>query len=167
MVVEAAVNVLGIDPGKDGAAVLVRDDGSTSSLLLAEIVSGRRWEAIHPEVTGWLRVQVQHWTIQRAVLELHGGRPGEGAASARTIGIGWGLWLGALSMLQIPVIMPTPQRWQRALLGDLAGETKERSVAYARQHLPGLELMPGRRRKPHDGLADAGCLALYGRTHHA
>jgi len=159
--------VLGIDPGKDGAAVLLREDGQVHALLVAEIVAGRRWEAVHPEIARWLREVHYCWHIERAVLELHGGRPGEGAASARTIGIGWGLWLGALSALSIPVVMPTPQRWQKALLGDLAGESKERSIAYARQHLPGLDLTPGRRRKPHDGLADAGCLALYGRSHHA
>jgi hypothetical protein len=51
----------------------------------------------------------------------------------------------------------------KELLTDLAGEGKDRAVALARQRLPGLDLTPGRRRVPHTGLADAGCLALYGR----
>ena len=160
------VNVLGIDPGKDGAAVLLHHDGLVHGLLVAEVVGTKRWEAVHTELTRWLREIHGTWHIDRAVLELHAGRPGEGAASARTIGIGWGLWLGALSALRVPVILPTPQRWQKALLADLAGDPKDRSIAYCSQHLPNLDLTPGRRRKPHDGLADAGCLAMYGRSHH-
>jgi hypothetical protein len=59
------------------------------------------------------------------------------------------------------VIEPTPQSWQRVILRDIPGEGKARSIARAAQ-LPGLNLTPGRRRKAHDGLADAACLALYG-----
>jgi hypothetical protein len=59
------------------------------------------------------------------------------------------------------VIEPTPQAWQRVVLRDIPGEGKARAVARAAQ-VAGLDLMPGRRRKPHDGLADATCLAIYG-----
>lgn len=155
--------VLGIDPGKDGAAVLLVGDSDHMALMLAPVVGGKKWEAVHAEVTGWLRATHRTYPIDLAVLELHAGRPGEGAGSARTIGVGWGLWLGALSALCIPVIVPTAQKWQKELLADLAGEGKDRAVALARQRLPGLDLTPGRRRVPHTGLADAGCLALYGR----
>ena len=159
------MNILGIDPGKDGAAVLVRDGSHVHGVLTSELLCGQSWEAGHVEVSNWLRRVHATWSLDLVVLERLGGRPGEGATSARTMGTGWGLWLGCVSALGVPVIFPTPQRWQRAMLADLAGETKERSVAWCRQYLPDLDLTPGRRRKAHDGLADAACLAVYGRRH--
>ena len=157
------MNILGIDPGKDGAAVLLRDGSHVHAVLASELLCGQSWEASHSEVTRWFRLLHTTWGLDLVVLERLGGRPGEGATSARTMGIGWGLWLGAASALGVPVIVPTPQRWQREILADLAGDTKSRSVAWCRAHLPGLDLTPGRRRVPHDGLADAACLAVYGR----
>lgn len=159
------MNILGIDPGKDGAAVLLRDGAHVHAVLSSELLCGQSWEASHSEVTRWLRLLHTTWGLDLVVLERLGGRPGEGATSARTMGIGWGLWLGAASTLGVPVIVPTPQRWQREILADLPGDTKARSVAWCRAHLPALDLTPGRRRVPHDGLADAACLAIYGRRH--
>jgi len=159
------MNILGIDPGKDGAAVLIRDGAHVHAVLASELLCGQSWEAAHAEVTRWLRLVHATWPLDLVVLERVGGRPGEGATSARTMGVGWGLWLGGASMLGVPVIIPTPQRWQREMLSDLPGDTKARSVAWCRAHLPELDLTPGRRRVPHDGLADAACLAVYGRRH--
>jgi crossover junction endodeoxyribonuclease RuvC len=159
------MNILGIDPGKDGAAVLIRDGAHVHAVLASELLCGQSWEAAHAEVTRWLRLVHATWPLDLVVLERVGGRPGEGATSARTMGVGWGLWLGGASMLGVPVIVPTPQRWQREMLSDLPGDTKARSVAWCRAHLPELDLTPGRRRVPHDGLADAACLAVYGRRH--
>lgn len=157
--------VLGIDPGKDGAAVVLGPDLSADPLavlLLDPIVGGKKWEAVHPEITRWIRAVHATTPIDLAVLELHAGRPGEGAGSARTIGVGWGLWLGALSALGIPVICPASNKWTADLLSDLPGEGKDRAVAFVRQRIPGVNLTPGRRVKPHTGISDAACLAVYG-----
>ena len=43
----------------------------------------------------------------------------------------------------------------------LSHDTKAASVAYAREHFPGVELVPPRSRNPHDGLADAICIAAW------
>ena len=40
-------------------------------------------------------------------------------------------------------------------------DTKAASVAYAREHYPGVELVPPRAKNPHDGLADAICIAAW------
>ncbi len=162
----AVRNVLGIDPGKDGAAVLLGPDLDApplAVLLLDPIVGGKKWEAVHAEITRWLRAVHASTPVDLAVLELHAGRPGEGAGSARTIGVGWGLWLGALSALGIPVICPTSGKWAGVLLEDLPGDGKDRGVALCRQRLPRVDLTPGRKVKPHTGISDAACLSLYGR----
>lgn len=48
-----------------------------------------------------------------------------------------------------------------ARTGYRGRDPKARSIAAAQRLLPDLDLSPGRRTKPHDGLADAGCLAVY------
>lgn len=43
----------------------------------------------------------------------------------------------------------------------LRADTKAASIAYARKHFPGVELVPPRCKNPHDGLADALCIAAW------
>lgn len=154
--------ILGIDPGKDGALVVIRGRDILAATTTADLLGGAKWQAAHAEVTGWIRSAHAEHRITFAILELYAGRAGEGGGSLLTVGVGWGLYLGALSALGIPVRTPASATWTRELFVGIAGEGKERSVSFARQMLPDLDLTPGRRRKPHDGLADAGCLAVWG-----
>lgn len=43
----------------------------------------------------------------------------------------------------------------------LSHDTKAASIAYAREHFPGVNLVPPRCKNPHDGLADAVCIAAW------
>ncbi len=43
----------------------------------------------------------------------------------------------------------------------LSHDTKAASIAYAREHFPSVELVPPRCKNPHDGLADALCIAAW------
>lgn len=156
--------ILGIDPGKDGALVLLRGREVLAAVRTSELIGSAKWQAAHPLATGWLRSAHAAHRIDLAVLELFAGRSGrKGAAgSMLTIGVGWGLWLGAVSALGIPVRTPASASWTADLFRGVAGEGKERAVSLAMQEVPDLDLTPGRARKPHDGLADAACLALWG-----
>lgn len=61
---------------------------------------------------------------------------------------------------------PTPVSWRTTLAKWStipAKDPKGWSVAFCRQHLPQVNLTPGKRTKPHDGIADAACLAFYAR----
>ena len=68
---------------------------------------------------------------------------------------------GLIMSMGVRLLTPAPTTWQTIRKG-VPGKGKEQSILCARQQLPGLELLWGRRQKPHDGLADAGCLALWG-----
>jgi len=48
----------------------------------------------------------------------------------------------------------------------LSHDTKAASVAYVREHYPGVDLVPPRSRNPHDGLADAVCIAAWASKQH-
>lgn len=158
------MNILGIDPGKKGAIVLLNGRSVLASAFTEDIIGKRDWREVGPALASWLRgVHAEH-RIGLAVLELYAGRAGEGGGSLLTVGVGWGTFYGLLSGLEIPTFTPASSSWTREMFKGVGGEGKERSVNLCRAMLPDLDLMPGRRRKPHDGLADAACLALWGQT---
>ena len=152
------MNVLGIDPGLDGALVVVRNGRVVAQCCTRDLCpDGYVAERMDALVSEWCGLHL----VDVAVLERVNARPGEGVSSSFKFGFGYGLWRGILAGRVQTVIEPTPQAWQRVVLRDIPGEGKARAVARAAQ-VAGLDLMPGRRRKPHDGLADATCLAIYG-----
>jgi len=173
IVATAGPAILGLDPGKDGALVVLRGNEAlavvlTDHLLVATEVKrkggkvGKRRDyspAAMIEALG--RLVSDHGPLE-AVLETASIRPGEGGVGALTTGIGWGLWRMALQALSIPTMTPVAASWARVVLRDAPGEGKARAIHVASSRVPGLRLIPERCRVPHTGIADACCLALYG-----
>ena len=152
------MSILGIDPGLDGALVVVRNGRAVAQCCTRDLCpDGYVAERMDALISEWCGLHL----IDVAVLERVSARPGEGVSSSFKFGFGYGLWRGILAGRVQTVIEPTPQAWQKVVLRDIPGEGKARAVARAAQ-LAGLDLTPGRRRKPHDGIADAACLAIYG-----
>lgn len=158
---------LGIDPGKDGAVVVLARSLSIvqamSVRLTKDLLAGVRGEYTPELMDGLIWELCTEYGVEIGVIERPSVRPKEGPRSALTTGIGWGYWRMALAGRARRSIVPTPQRWQDAVLADIPGgdDVKARAVARAAQ-IVGLNLTPGRRRVPHTGIADAACMALYG-----
>ena len=73
------------------------------------------------------------------------------------------MWEAALHMTAVQVSSRT---WQKAVLGEVPpGESKDYAIQWCRQNAPDLNLTPGRCYRPHDGLADARCIAEWARVH--
>ena len=97
-----------------------------------------------------------------AVLEHAQPFPKEGVSTSFKSGRSYGALEMALVSMSIPYEIVRPRAWQSAVLKGVEGDnSKVRAVLKCRRMLPGLDLTPGRRRKAHDGLADAACMALY------
>ncbi len=155
------MRVLGLDPGKDGAGVILDGTEVVDSWLTKELLVGGKYAP--DRMAGCLRSLLARHGRFGAALELAAGRGGEGRGSARVIGEGWGLWRGILAALEVPVITPAATTWTGVVLKDAPGDDpKARSIHVALSRLPTLDLTPGKHRKPHDGLAQAGCMAIYG-----
>ena len=65
-------------------------------------------------------------------------------------------------------VEPTPHAWKKALglpkrSGKERKQGKEDAVVLATQLFPGINLTPGKKRVPHDGMADAVLIAEYAR----
>ena len=158
---------VGIDPGKDGAVVAVNSRGEcVRSILAAEdftikVTKGGKKNYLEHEMAKAIDWLNKEHSIRMVVLEKQQARPGQGSTSMFQTGMGYGLWRGILGALKIPTMVVHPKTWQKQVLKDAPGDGKGRAIMVCQQRIPGLDLKPGKRRKPHDGLADAGCMALH------
>lgn len=141
----------GIDPGASGAVAVVDRHGEEAFTWPAPADPGG-WGGLLAEV-------VASYPLALAAVEKVGAHPGQGVVSMFTFGAHYGAALGALEALGVPLLLVSPQRWQKALLDPGGGDTKARSLATARRRFPALDLA---RKKDH-GRADAALLSLYAR----
>lgn len=160
--------VVGIDPGKDGAVVVLDQRGKTVAsyltkrdftLQLGKTSKRSYTEARMSQAIDWIGKKHE---ILLTVIEKQWARPKQGVSSTFSSGLGYGLWRGILASHNIRYSEVSPKTWAKEVLKDVSGDGKARSVYVASQRVPDLDLTPGLKRKPHDGLADAACLALYG-----
>ncbi len=101
--------------------------------------------------------------VELGVIEAVGAMPGQGRGSIFHFGEGYGRWQGMLDALRIPYQVVRPQEWKRVVLAGTARD-KVAAIDFVARRYPGVGLLATpRSRVPHDGMADAVCLAEYGR----
>lgn len=137
---------LGIDPGKDGAMAIIRQDG-------VQIIPFD--ESDYAEAVNALR---GHRVI--CCLERVGAMPGQGVTSMFTFGENYGFIRGLLAVNKIPYERVTPQKWKKEF--GISG--KNESVAVCMSLFPHVGLFRTPKcRKQHDGMAEALLMAEYAR----
>lgn len=144
--------ILGIDPGKKGGISWIN---RTEASAIAMPLAGKELDL------PYLADLVKGICPDKVVIEKQGAMPGQGVVSMFTIGKNYGLLLGICAQYSVEIV--TPQRWKKEVL---QGTTKDKNaaIAYCRQSFPDVSLLPNPKcRKPSDGIADALCIAEYGR----
>lgn len=157
----------GIDPGLDGALVVIGPDTIIwKSMLMPTLRAGTGAKRVLDTraVLQFLEsiTPTTEWDVVIA-LEEPSVRPKEGASRSLACGRNHGRIEGLIVARGIRYDVVRPQRWRRSLGLPLEGDPKDHSIAFCDRMLPGLVLTPGKRTKQHSGLADAGCLALFAR----
>lgn len=159
------MTVIGIDPGLSGA-VAVLQDGDTYigphrkyviDTPVLNVEGKRKYNA--NEMAHILCPFTQESDVL-VVLESVHSMPKQGVASSFNFGEGLGLWKGIIAAYGLPLELPSPQRWKKALLAD-QGKEKDASRFKAIQLFP--DLAGQLSRKKDDGRAEALLLAEYGR----
>ena len=147
------MNIIGIDPGQKGGVAFISDDSAEAipMPMAGKEVDGRALAA-------WIGLRKP--TL--VVVEKVGAMPGQGVTSMFTFGRNFGVLLGVIEALGYPYKLVTPQAWKKIVL---AGTSRDKTAAseHVHQMYPDVELSPGKMRTAHDGMADAVCLAEYGR----
>ena len=159
--------VLGIDPGLDGALVLVRSDvrhnGSQITAFcdmptIDVVIGGRAKRRIDPvALVDWL---VGCGQVDLVVLEEVASSPQMGVASSFAFGEGYGLIQGILTTLQRSYQLVRPQVWCKEL-GVVRDKGRHRQMA-SRLYPSDTGLFT---RVKDNGRADAALLATYGARH--
>lgn len=166
--------ILGLDPGLGGGVAVYRFDGagleelSLSSMPIAPGGSGKDEIDVTGLTTflggfgGWTSMDLV--VIERVGAMRKGDKgPTQGVTSAFTFGMGYGKLLGVVEFLGLRSERPASPTWKKVVL---AGTQKDKAAAVAlvRRRFPKTSLLrTAKCRTPHDGMADAACLTLYGR----
>lgn len=147
--------IIGIDPGKSGALAALYADG-TGDAIPTPLTGGEI------DCRAVLRFLDGREPVRLVVLEQVAARPGQGVSSMFSFGKSYGIMIGIIEAAGIPYRLVTPQAWKKRVL---AGTTKDKdaAISFVRRAYPTIDLTPGKKRTPHDGIADAVCLAEWGR----
>jgi hypothetical protein len=159
--------VVGIDPGAEGGIVAL---SLTKAVILACPLPWKPGHGLDLAAT-CIRLETL-----RDVARDSGGRclvivekqlymARDGGKGVFTTGRNFGRLEGLLEAVGMEFATPEPNKhgkgWQ-SILGSGEGDTKARARELVARELPDLELLWGRRTVPHQGLADAGAIALWG-----
>lgn len=152
--------ITGIDPGKKGAICKLSFKEWRNSIsylgLCPTIKVGKKEEYNLPAM-----VQAIEGSDLVCIEKVHA-MPKQGVTSMFTFGMGYGIWLGIITALQIPVRTIAPQTWKKVMLKDMRKE-KNSSIIRAKELYPTIYLRPTPRcRKDSDALAEAFLIARYG-----
>ena len=160
------MKILGIDPGLHGGLALIESiapGGFKMVQVTVRImpVAGHTIQA--GDIRDWLFNACDGVGLH-VFIEQVGAMPKQGLSSTFKFGMGYGQVIGMCQTLKLPFALVTPQKWKGVVLTGTAKD-KDAAVAYCRREFPAVNLIPERCRVPHDGIADALCIAEYGRRH--
>lgn len=153
---------LGIDPGFSGAiAALYEDHVDVLCMPLMPALSGKGKNEIDVvAIKEWIQKQ---GFIKLATIELVHSMPRQGTTSSFHFGQTFGTLIGIIRTLGIPLAGVSPQKWKKTLFGKSTSD-KQVSIDYIRKNYPDVNLLRTPKcTKPHDGIAEAICLAEYGK----
>lgn len=147
-------SVAGVDVGKSGGIAYLADGyvEAEPMPLVGKEIDGRG-------LAEWFRSR----EIDLVIVERVGAMPGQGVTSMFRFGQSFGTVLGVIEACGLSYRLVSPQTWKRLVLAGTARD-KTAAIEYVHRSFPDINLCPGRKRVPHDGMADAVCLAEYGRV---
>lgn len=150
----------GIDPGLSGAVAFLNmadqhcDVHPMPTLALSRSGKNKR------EVDAYaLADLLRSVTVGHAFVELVGPMPGQGVSSVGAFMKGYGIVLGVVATVGIPLTLVAPAKWKRVLGVPAA---KDAARARASQLLPWAAHQWARAKD--DGKAEATLIALYGKN---
>ncbi len=164
--------IVGIDPGVSGAIAIIGADGSarvspvpTIKVKVGKTLRSRHdLHALRAELRKVKEVAALHDLQLRLFMERVGPRPTNGSIPSFQMGESFGIFRGIVWTMAIEHRLVRPQEWQREIFGGKVEDTKRASVEAARRIFPAVSLLrTAKCTTPHDGFADALCIAEFGR----
>ncbi len=153
--------VLGVDPGLSGGLALIDSSTNTCKTIRMPIRKsyGSKSEVDPLTINAWLNEHC--YEAEACFLERVTSRPKQGVTSSFNFGMSYGMLRAVLEMF-VPVYTVMPNAWKKKVLQGYVTSDKSGAIAFCGDNYPNVNLVQPRCRKPHDGIADAICLAHYG-----
>lgn len=161
--------IIGIDPGLSGGFAVIGNPSyqrpNVKPMPIITSTKGKRTTKLLdlPVIVGWMRAWIHDYNVMVFIEKVHA-MPKQGVSSTFKFGQGYGQLQGICAALSVGYSLVTPQAWTKKILAgyDTTGKNKP-SVEYVKAKYPMLSLLATERsKKPHDGMADAICIAEYG-----
>ncbi|MHA1345024.1 MAG: Holliday junction endonuclease [Candidatus Heimdallarchaeaceae archaeon] len=152
--------VVGIDPGLKGAIGFIKNN-KVKVLPMPTLKITKTKNALDERK---LRKCLLKYKVGHVFIEKVHAMPGQGVTSMFNFGTGWGLIRGICVGLGLPYTLVTPQAWKKVICKGMPKGSKDVSIIIAKRLWPKVNLLPTKRsRKDSDGMADALCIAEYGK----
>ena len=166
--------IVGIDPGLSGAIAFIKGKKVKIYPIPTFKLTKSKKTFDENKIRNYLKkYKVDHVFIEKvSAMPIMGGKqcpvcrrkPSQGVTSSFNFGAGWGLLRGICVGLSLPYTLVTPQAWKKVMCAGMAKGSKDVSIIVAKRIWPKINLLPTSRcRKDSDGMADAVCIAEYGR----
>lgn len=153
------MNIVGIDPGKTGGLVCLREDGSVRHFI-CDIASGMTVVKFFEDL---------NFDTCFVCIEKSQPMPKQGVTSTFTYGQGFGEILGVVQAFKMPFELIPPRIWTKEMFAGVSThfEGKQRAYVAAERLFPLMEFRKTAKcKKAHLGLVDALLIAEYGRRKH-
>ncbi len=147
--------IVGIDPGKSGGWVILDSKSRILKYGIMPIVGGEIWITQLADLLSPLPAEEV-----LVVLEKVHSMPKQGVKGVFSFGLGYGKLLGMCQALKLRYELVTPQTWKKLVLQSTK-QDKDAAIEFVQRRYPEVNLTPGSKKKPHDGIADALCIAVW------
>lgn len=170
-----STDILGIDPGLDGAIARISKDGQIVTKYILptfELHKPKKGSKVGTnrilDIHGLCAFLENNKDVSHCFLESVSSRPQQGVASVFKFGRVFGNIEALVIAHKIPMTLVTPQAWTKVLHQGMPkvddSDAKTRSLLAFSRLFPNCDIRASERcKKPHDGLLDAILIAEYGR----
>lgn len=175
---------IGIDPGLDGGLAAIRHNEVVAAVAMPVYTTTvkRNKKTVKKRhlfcfgILSWFNSVMYCWPGHEPyemychlAVEAVSARPKQGVTSMFTFGKGVGTLLGMISVLDFTnenfkYIEVSPKKWKNVVLPNTTKD-KNAAIQFVKDKFPDVSLLPTARHSvPHDGIADAICLAYYAQS---
>jgi len=146
---------IGIDPGQTGGLACVSSDGALLWAISMPAISGEVDAVSLANILAHIiENEAKHHPIKVAIEQVHS-MPRQGVSSSFKFGKNFGIAIGVVAALQLPLHRITPQQWKKQFV--LIGKDKDASRGKATEFWPTMS--SNWKFKKDNGVSDAALIA--------
>lgn len=160
------MRIIGVDPGISGGVCFLKGSDIRAAIKMPTVDytvgTGKKTKKKKMVDAVALGELFKHFNPDAIFIEKVGAMPGQGVTSMFNFGLATGIVHGIAGAVGIVPELVRPQVWKGVIL-DGTEKDKDAAIGFCEQNFPNTDLRPTQRsKKPHDGTADAICIACYG-----